>query len=725
MNSNIIFKNQKVFITNNKNEMIYNEKPKDEIKIKIDELIKYLEEIFNTNDLSEFSYEKIYFLVLTITRGKGGNSLRENIINLINKVLNDNIKIDDKNFDIENIIEVYENLSEKILKISKLLLYYESNYLKPKNYPSTLQEFRLTFLNNIILKNLNQWQNFIISKLNSAKQVSMILFDFIGIINQIDEKIYFEYFEKEIIENEIKFYSFSLEQILQNTKSFDIIITNIINLYKRELEKIKSNNLNKSLDILITHFLNLIINNFLKKEETFKNFKQYFLNNFKILSELYSLCSISENGKNEFLSILCESIESIYLDYYTLFDKEEKKNKEVTFKFLQNIINLFIKIDENFQLLNLISYIEPKLIYLNKKKIINKKSAIFSKLIPKYIDDLIKSQNFNNEEFDNIISLIKFLNDKDIFEYNYREYFSQRILKSNYNEEQEIYCLTKLKNEFGNFFISKCEKMISDLKASEKFLENLNSFNSELLSQGFKVKMLTMSNWLNIKKNDLMIEMNKFFINEFQNYSFFKFYDEFTIYYKSNHINTIIYYNLFLGDCEIIYNLNLKKYTLYMSPLQAMICFLFNKNKLRKVSLEEILNIFNIKSNQKIIDSIEPLINNKILIKEESDKFILNSNFTSNQNKIIFKTNFEYNIKKNDESHNQIIQNQRKFIIDSKIMTIMKSKKRLSHNELINSILLSLQNDFIPEILTIKNRIESLIERGYLSRKSDYYEYIA
>ena len=87
--------------------------------------------------------------------------------------------------------------------------------------------------------------------------------------------------------------------------------------------------------------------------------------------------------------------------------------------------------------------------YLSKKK-----SAIFSKLIPKYIDDLIKSQNFNNEEFDNIISLVKFLNDKDIFEYNYREYFSQRILKSNYNEEQEVYCLTKLKSEFGNFFIN-------------------------------------------------------------------------------------------------------------------------------------------------------------------------------------------------------------------------------------------------------------------------------
>ena len=55
--------------------------------------------------------------------------------------------------------------------------------------------------------------------------------------------------------------------------------------------------------------------------------------------------------------------------------------------------------------------------------------------------------------------------------------------------------------------------MISDLKASEKFLDNLNSFNSELLSQGFKVKMLRMSNWLNVKKNDFMINMNKLFIN--------------------------------------------------------------------------------------------------------------------------------------------------------------------------------------------------------------------
>ena len=55
----------------------------------------------------------------------------------------------------------------------------------------------------------------------------------------------------------------------------------------------------------------------------------------------------------------------------------------------------------------------------------------------------------------------------------------------------------------------------------------------------------------------------------------------------------------------------------------------------------------------------------------------------------------------------------------------MKSNKKLSHNELINSILTSLQNDFIPEILLIKNRIESLIEKGYISRKTDYYEYIA
>ena len=161
-----------------------------------------------------------------------------------------------------------------------------------------------------------------------------------------------------------------------------------------------------------------------------------------------------------------------------------------------------------------------------------------------------------------------------------------------------------------------------------------------------------------------------------------------------------------------------------MSPFQTMICFLFNKSKLRKITLNEILNIFPIQSTQKIIDSIESLITINLLIKEGKDIFLLNNNFCSNQTKIIIKTNFEIN-SKNEENNNRIIQNQRKFIIDSKIMTIMKANKKLSHNELINAILSSLQNDFIPEILLIKNRIESLIEKGYISRKTDYYEYIA
>ena len=722
MNSNLIFKEEKVFINNSEKE--YNKKEIPEYENKIKELIKYFEEIFNANDLSEFSYEKLYFLVLTITREKGGENLRENIINLLNKILNENIQINENNFDVENIIDIYENLSEKMSKISKILLYYENTFLKNKNYPSTIQEYRLIFFDNIILKNLDKWKDFILSRLNSSKQTSMILFDFIGIINQINENIYFQYFEKSIIENEIKFYKFSLEQILQNSKSFDNIVNNILNLYKTELDKIKSNNLTKSIGILISNFSNLMIKQFLKREDTFENFKIYFQNNLTILSELYSLCSIDENSKNEFLSILFKAIESIILVYYDSFEKEEKKNKETTFKLLQNIFNIFTKINENCQILSLISYIDPKLIYTNEKKIINKKSIIFSKLVPRYLNNLLKGQDFNNEEFENIISLVNFLNDKDIFEYNYREYFGQRILRSHYNEENEIYCLLRLKNEFGSVFTSKCEKMLIDLNNSNQFLEKLNSYNPEFYQLGFKVNILTMSNWLNIKKDDLIIEMSKDFINEYQSYSFFRFFDSFNIFFKTNHINTILYHNFFLGECEIIANLNLKKYIFIMSPFQTMICFLFNKNKLRKITLNEILNIFPIQSTQKIIDSIESLITINLLIKEGKDIFLLNNNFCSNQTKIIIKTNFEIN-SKNEENNNRIIQNQRKFIIDSKIMTIMKANKKLSHNELINSILSSLQNDFIPEILLIKNRIESLIEKGYISRKTDYYEYIA
>ena len=51
---------------------------------------------------------------------------------------------------------------------------------------------------------------------------------------------------------------------------------------------------------------------------------------------------------------------------------------------------------------------------------------------------------------------------------------------------------------------------------------------------------------------------------------------------------------------------------------------------------------------------------------------------------------------------------------DACIVRIMKSRKRLSHNDLISELLSQLK--YPAKVVELKKRIESLIERDYLKR---------
>ena len=58
----------------------------------------------------------------------------------------------------------------------------------------------------------------------------------------------------------------------------------------------------------------------------------------------------------------------------------------------------------------------------------------------------------------------------------------------------------------------------------------------------------------------------------------------------------------------------------------------------------------------------------------------------------------------------------------------MKSRKILSHNDIVASVTQQLSNRFLPSSAAIKRRIESLLEREYLERDAvnrDLYRYIA
>ena len=131
-----------------------------------------------------------------------------------------------------------------------------------------------------------------------------------------------------------------------------------------------------------------------------------------------------------------------------------------------------------------------------------------------------------------------------------------------------------------------------------------------------------------------------------------------------------------------------------------------------------------------------PLCQSKILNKSPqgkefsmSDQFAVNFQYHNNMIKIKVPVMLS-KIQKQAENADmqEKVEDDRKHMIEATIVKVMKSRKRLSHNDLITESTKILSNKFIPDVQVIKKRIEGLIEREYLERDKDdrkFYKYLA
>lgn len=72
-----------------------------------------------------------------------------------------------------------------------------------------------------------------------------------------------------------------------------------------------------------------------------------------------------------------------------------------------------------------------------------------------------------DEILDKVISIFRYISDRDLFEKYYKRHLSVRLLQNKIqNDEAEKSFIQKLKAEFGKQFTSKIEGMFQDMKNS-------------------------------------------------------------------------------------------------------------------------------------------------------------------------------------------------------------------------------------------------------------------
>ncbi|KFK29755.1 hypothetical protein AALP_AA7G174800 [Arabis alpina] len=354
-----------------------------------------------------------------------------------------------------------------------------------------------------------------------------------------------------------------------------------------------------------------------------------------------------------------------------------------------------------------------------------------AEVLASFCDNLFKkggSEKLSDEAIEatleNVVKLLVYISDKDLFAEFYRKKQARRLLfDRSGNDDHERSILSKLKERFGGQFTSKMEGMVTDMVLAR---ENQNNFTDYLstnmttkLGIDLTVTVLTTGFWPSYKTTDLNLpsEMVKC-IEVFK-----AFYET-----RTKHRRLVWIYSL--GTCQVIGNFDQKPIEMMVTTYQAAVLLLFNNTS--RLSYNEMFEQLNL-SHEDLARLLHSLscAKYKILIKEpmsrnisKSDVFEFNSKFTDKMQRI------KIPLPPMDERKKvvEVVDQDRRYAIEASLVRIMKSRKVLSHQQLVSECVEHLSRMFKPDVKMIKKRIEDLISRDYMKRDTEnrnMFKYVA
>ncbi|KAG2267493.1 hypothetical protein Bca52824_062048 [Brassica carinata] len=337
-----------------------------------------------------------------------------------------------------------------------------------------------------------------------------------------------------------------------------------------------------------------------------------------------------------------------------------------------------------------------------------------AELLATFCDNLFKKSGKSDEaieaEIDNVVNLLDYISDKDLFAEFYRKKLARRLLfDRKVNDEHERSMLTKLKGQHGGQFTSKMEGMVTDMELAK---ENQKGFEGYLKAKpggiDLAVTVLNTGFWPSYKTStDLNLPREMV-----------ECVDAFNSYYQSKTTKRKLSWIYSLGTCHVIGRFDHKSIELVLFTYQAVVLCLFNNTE--RVTYQEIIEQLNL-SHEDLVRVLHSLSCSKykILNKEPASKsisttdvFELNTKFTDKMRRIKVPLPPADDRKKVVED----VDKDRGYAIDACIVRIMKSRKVLLHQQLVSECVEQLSRMFKPDVKMIKKRIEELISREYLER---------
>ncbi|KAJ7069869.1 Cullin [Mycena amicta] len=363
--------------------------------------------------------------------------------------------------------------------------------------------------------------------------------------------------------------------------------------------------------------------------------------------------------------------------------------------------------------------------FVNRNAATGASNSKSPELIAKHADLLLRKNNKMAEEDDleaalnRVMVLFKYIEDKDVFQQFYTTKLSKRLIHGvSASDESEASMISKLKEACGFEYTNKLQRMFTDMSLSKDLTDQFKdrmAQNHDDMDINFSIMVLGTNFWpLNPPAHEFVIPTE-----------ILPTYDRFSKYYQMKHSGRKLTWLWNYSKNELRTNYLNQKYILMTSSYQMAVLLQYNRND--TLSLAELEAATSI-TKDILSQVLGLLVKAKVLINEESEQYDLNPNFKSKKIRVNLNQPIKAEMKADTTDVLKTVDEDRKYVIQATIVRIMKARKTMKNQPLIQEVISQVTQRFAPKIPDIKKAIDTLLEKEYIERVDgtrDTFAYVA
>uniref|UniRef100_A0A1B6LDY5 Cullin-2 n=1 Tax=Graphocephala atropunctata TaxID=36148 RepID=A0A1B6LDY5_9HEMI len=351
-------------------------------------------------------------------------------------------------------------------------------------------------------------------------------------------------------------------------------------------------------------------------------------------------------------------------------------------------------------------------------------------LLAKYCDMLLKksskgmSENEIDERLAQSITIFKYIDDKDVFQKFYSRMLAKRLIhQQSQSMDAEEAMINRLKQACGYEFTNKLHRMFTDISVSTDLNNKFSAYlkkDSYDLGINFSIYVLQAGAWPLGQTT-----LTSFAVPQ----ELEKSVQKFEIFYHNHFSGRKLTWLHHLCQGELKLGYLKKTYIVTMQTFQMAVLLLFeNCDSLSCGEVQHTLQLNTEQFNKHISSLVECKLLSATSENLSSETMLsLNLEYSNKRTRLRITTALQKESPQELEQTVTAVDEDRKLYLQAAIVRIMKSRKVLRHNALIQEVL-SQSKAFAPAISMIKKCIEALIDKQYIERtpnSSDEYSYVA